>query len=122
MKISQTSQRASVLAILCVAIALLAGCATAPKVDWGSRIGEYTYDQAVVELGPPSKQAKLADGKVVADWITRTQRSSSFGLGFGGYGSHTGVGIGTSVGGGYPERVLRLTFTAEGKLENCYRN
>src|SRR5690348_1979923 len=57
-------------AILLLLAALLAGCATHhPKIDWAARVGVYTYDQAVVELGPPDKQAKLADGSLVADWL-----------------------------------------------------
>ena len=39
---------------LCAAIVLFGmlfeGCKTAPKIDWNSRIGNYTYDQAVAEL------------------------------------------------------------------------
>ncbi len=46
------------------------GCAS-NKVDWNSRIGLYTYDQAVVEMGPPDKSATLSDGTVVAEWMTR---------------------------------------------------
>ena len=48
--------------ILWSAVLLLAaGCATT-GVDWAVRVGNYTFDQAVVELGPPDKQAKLQDG------------------------------------------------------------
>jgi hypothetical protein len=50
---------------------LLIGCSTTKKVDWNSRVGSYTYDQAMVEYGPPDKQAKLSDGRTVAEWITR---------------------------------------------------
>src|SRR2546423_1111572 len=48
----------------------LIGCATQPKVDWASRIGNYSYDQAVMNYGPPDKEAKLQDGTVVAQWLT----------------------------------------------------
>src|ERR1043166_6792329 len=55
---------------LAVALAaLLAGCAT-HRIDWAGRVGNYTMDQAIVEFGPPDKQAKLADGTVVAEWLT----------------------------------------------------
>ena len=109
--------------MLLAVIGSLAGCATKPQVDWTARMGEYTFDQAVIELGPPTKQAKLGDGKTVAEWITRSPQSSSFGVGVGGYGGgNVGMGMGTSFGGGYRERVLRLTFGADGKLENWYRN
>jgi hypothetical protein len=49
---------------------LLAGCVT-PKIDWAARVGNYTYDQAVMEFGPPDKSAKLSDGSTVAEWLTR---------------------------------------------------
>ena len=48
---------------------LLAGCATR-KIDWNTRVGNYTYDQAVLELGPPDKYARLGDGTVVVEWLT----------------------------------------------------
>jgi hypothetical protein len=47
----------------------VAGCATTPKIDWQSRVGAYTYDQAVTELGPPDKVARLTTGVTVAEWL-----------------------------------------------------
>ena len=64
----------------------LAGCATKPKIDWASRVGNYTFDQTVTELGPPDRSAKLSDGSVVAEWLTRRGNPggySSFGYGYG---------------------------------------
>lgn len=52
-------------------LALLWGGCASTKIDWDSRLGLYTYDQAVVELGPPDKSATLSDGTVVAEWLTR---------------------------------------------------
>lgn len=104
------------LYLLLAAGLLTTGCSSTPKVDWNSRVGNYTYDQAVAELGPPDKSAKLTDGQTVADWITAHRQGSSVsvGTGFGlGYG---GVGVGQTIGGGYSERILRLTFGADGKL------
>src|SRR5688572_18829020 len=121
MKSLTASRRVVIVSMLLAVLGLLAGCATKPQVDWSARMGEYTFDQAVTELGPPTKQAKLGDGKTVAEWITRSPASSSFGVGVGGYGSNVGMGMGTTYGG-YRERVLRLTFGADGKLENWYRN
>ena len=96
---------------------IFAGCKSTPKVDWNSRIGNYTYDQAVAELGPPDKTAKLSDGKTVADWIKHSPGGGvSFGLGTGFYGRGTGVGTGVSTSTGHPDRVLRLTFGPDGKL------
>jgi len=48
----------------------LAGCAT-PQIDWAARIGTYTYDQAVLDFGPPDKKARLQDGTIVAEWLVR---------------------------------------------------
>ncbi|HWI59894.1 MAG TPA: hypothetical protein VNZ22_21875 [Bacillota bacterium] len=96
---------------------LLAGCATA-RVDWKSRIGNYTYDQAVLELGPPDKYAKLNDGTAVAEWLTRhsyTYASSPFAAGMypGWYGPpYAGYAdVYTS-----PSYYLRLIFSPDGRL------
>ena len=102
------------LAMLCL---VFAGCKSTPTVDWNSRIGNYTYDQAVAEFGPPDKTAKLSDGKTVADWIKYSHGGGvSFGVGTGYYGGHTGMGTGVGTSTGYPDRVLRLTFGPDGKL------
>ena len=55
----------TILLALFAALAF-AGCATGPKIDWAARVGHYTYDQAVLELGPPDKVAKLNNGVIVA--------------------------------------------------------
>ena len=100
---------------------LLVGCASTPKVDWNTRVGNFTYDQAVAQLGPPDKSTKLSDGSTVADWITRKSSHVSFGLGTGfssygsGVGTSTGVGVGVPVGS-TSDHVLRLTFGPDGKL------
>ncbi len=36
---------------MALALFAVAGCATA-KIDWAGRVGNYTFDQAVVELEP----------------------------------------------------------------------
>ncbi len=54
--------------LLLLALAV-AGCATTPKIDWKSRVGAYTYDQAITEFGPPDKVAKLTTGVTVAEWL-----------------------------------------------------
>jgi hypothetical protein len=107
---------------LMISAGWLVGCASTPPVDWTARMGEYTYDQAVVELGPPTKQAKLADGRTVADWVTRTRTGSGVGMGVGGYTGNVGMGVGTTYGGGYRDLILRLTFGTDGKLESWSRN
>jgi len=93
------------------------GCATY-KAAWNSRIGTYTYDQAVSELGPPDKGAKLTDGTTVAEWLTRR--------------GYSGGSVGFMYGYGYPyyyhpwyhyyeppspDYFIRLTFGPDGKLQ-----
>ena len=93
------------------------GCKSTPKVDWDSRVGNYTYDQAVAELGPPDKMAKMTDGNTVADWITRSRGGGfSFGVGTGVSGGHGAVGVGQSVSTGYGDHVLRLIFGSDNRL------
>ena len=78
----------SLLAILFLAAALLTGCQTTPPINWDSRVGNYTYDQAVKDYGPPDRQAKLSDGQVVAKWITRTMNTGgNYNVGMGYYGN-----------------------------------
>jgi hypothetical protein len=112
---------------LCVVAALFSllvtGCKTTPKVDWNSRVGSYTYDQAVAEMGPPDKQAKLSDGTTVAEWITHRSGGGgmSIGIGGGSYGSHSGMGVGVSqsVGSGGTDQMLRLVFGPDGQLTSA---
>ena len=101
---------------------LVNGCASTKKVNWNSRVGSYTYDQAVAELGPPDKQAKTSNGQTVADWIKRRSGGSSISFGTGFYGRHSGVAVGQTVGSGYQESVTRLTFGTDGKLISWFQN
>lgn len=99
-----------------LAALVLAGCATTPKIDWAARVGNYTYDQAVLELGPPDKVAKLDNGIIVADWITQSAQT------IGPTGSYyvrpgyCGVGMAGYAPTYFPAWYLRLTFGADGKL------
>jgi hypothetical protein len=99
-------------------LALLVGCAT--KTDWNSRIGLYTYDQAVSELGPPDKSAKLTDGSTVAEWFTYRSAGYSQVHVMGAYPYRRRgafyYGPATVVTEPGYERFLRLTFDPEGRL------
>jgi len=98
---------------------LLSGCAST-KIDWNSRIGNYTYDQAVLELGPPDKFAKLSDGSTVAEWLTRRGYPGSVGMGYGyGYPYHYHYYHPWFhyYDPGSPDYFLRLTFGPDGKLQ-----
>lgn len=102
-------------------IVALSGCATRPRVDWASRIGNYTYDQAVLELGPPDKTATLASGERIADWVLRRGYSRVyFSSVFGAYPYYIGPTHPVYVDS-FPEVVLRLTFDREGRLQSWKR-
>ena len=95
----------------------LAGCVTAPTIDWEARIGGYTYDQAILELGPPDKSATMNSGAVVADWLTRRAQTvgapEPYFLPPGCYfGPLTPMYSETYI----PAQYLRLTFGPDGKL------
>jgi hypothetical protein len=87
---------------------LLAGCVT-HRIDWNSRVGAYTMDQAITELGPPDKQARLSDGRLVAEWISRYYNGGSAIIGPGYYGYPGGVSV-IQTPPSYYESKLLLTF------------
>jgi hypothetical protein len=109
------------LAILFLAVAFITGCKTTPKVDWNSRVGTYTFDQAVADMGPPEKQAKLSDGKKVAQWIT-LHGSNGLSLGGGYANGNYGMAGGQTIAQSYKDRVLELTFGTDGKLVSWAKN
>ena len=48
---------------------LFAGCQTAPKVNWESRVGAWTYNDVIRDMGPADKRETLSDGTKVAEWL-----------------------------------------------------
>jgi len=104
---------------LALLVMLLAGCAT-HRVDWAARVGTYTYDQAILELGPPNKSAKLTDGTVVADWLTQRGETIITPAG-GAYYPYRGAWVGPAgpnlLAFNTPNYYLRLTFDPAGKLK-----
>lgn len=98
------------LTIPILATALVTGCQTTKPIDWNSRVGTYTFNQAVTDFGPPDKETTLSDGKLVAQWITHRYGGSSFSVGTGFYTGPAGVGVGHTTGSAYPDRILTLTF------------
>jgi hypothetical protein len=114
MKISFLLPRFFFTALLALAVV---GCETTANQVWPARVGIYTYDQAVVELGPPDKQAKLENGTVVADWLT--QRGSQHTFISGGYYDRRDYYAPfppTVTETRSPDFFLRLVFGADGKL------
>jgi hypothetical protein len=113
------------LCMLGVMSAWLAGCATTPKIDWNSRVGAYSYDQAIIDLGPPDKMAKLSDDSTVAEWMTNRGRyygsSASFGYygsPYGRYGYYPGYLMSPQYLEKSPDTFLRLIFDPGGMLVN----
>ena len=109
--------------LIALMLALFAdGCATKPKVDWNSRVANYTFDQAVLELGPPDRQSTLSDGRKVAEWVTGHSGGGGLSLGFGSFSGSSAVGVSKSVNSGGHENFLRLTFGSDGKLTESKQN
>ena len=108
--------RNTLLAAISTLLLVAPSCTTKPKVDWNSRVGSFTYDQAVVELGPPDRMTEISEGRKVADWVTGRTSSPRLSFGVGSYGGKGGVGVGTGTGGDPSEKILRLTFDKDGKL------
>ena len=105
------------VALILLALMLFAGCAT-HKVDWQALVGHYTRDQAITDLGPPDKTAKLTDGTIVDEWLTQSSRiivaPEPYFLPPGSYfGPATPVYTESYV----PAYFLRLTFGPDGKLK-----
>jgi len=99
-------------------------CVSGPRVtvedgEWGARIGTYTYQDALTELGEPQMISESSEGKF-AEWVLRQSIPFSIGFGFGGagYGHHTstGGGVGASVSPPPSGEYLRLRFDPDGKL------
>jgi hypothetical protein len=94
---------------------LLAGCASM-RVDWAGRVGHFSYDQAVLELGPPDKSATLKDGTVVSEWLTR--RGYTWGYAqYGYYPWYYGPFYPGYTEMNSPDYFLRLTFGPDGTLK-----
>jgi hypothetical protein len=109
------------LFILFIAAMFVSGCKTTPPVDWNGRVGSYTYDQAVASMGPPAKQSKLSDGKMVYQWIT-LHGSNGFFMGGGMNNNNYGMAAGQTMAQSYKDHVLELTFGPDGKLASWAKN
>lgn len=109
-------QRAVQLSLLTVLlVSLTTACQTVPAVDWDARLGNYTFDDAVRELGPPDKSATLSDGTRVAEWIVaRGWNTPSF-------TTFPDGRIIRTDGLRGPDSWLRLTFPPDGKLKEWRR-
>jgi hypothetical protein len=106
-------------AVILTALAIGAtGCRSTPKIDWDSRVGNYSYDQAIIDLGPPDRTAALSDGRTVAEWVVRRNPGGAFSIGTGVYGGRTGVSVGQTVPVTGRDRILRLVFDQQNLLSS----
>jgi hypothetical protein len=107
--------------ILSLLAAFLTGCTTTPPIDWSSRVGHYTYDQAVAEFGRPSRQARLSDGATVYKWSAQPAATPNLNTGMSYYGS-TGFTSNQTAGPGGIDQMLQLTFDTNGVLTAWSKN
>lgn len=91
-------------------VLILGGCATRPRIDWNSRIGIYTFDQTVHEMGPPDKWVKLEDGSLVGEWLVQRGYTRGTVYGMPGWYPQFYSDIPT------PDYYLRLTYGPDGQL------
>jgi hypothetical protein len=103
---------------LFLTIAFIIGCATTPPVDWTSRVGHYTYAQALNELGPPNRQIRLSNGATEFKWFLQPGGPT----GMPNNGMNNGFGVGQNVAPGFSDRYLQLTFDAKGVLTDWSKN
>lgn len=118
------------LCLLAAVLIVQSGCSSSPKpniskseaskINWSERVGTYTYDQAIADLGKPAVVGESSIGKTV-EWVLRRSPQMSFGFGVGGgsYGGGSGVGVGVGSGVSPPSHGenLRLVFGGDGKLK-----
>jgi hypothetical protein len=114
--------------VMTLAVMVLAGCVT--PINWQARVGVYSYNQAVMDYGPPMTVTKLNDSSTVVEWMTErsavvvTPEPYYYGpyYGPGYYGHHPGPYYYGPAWPAYssayfPARFLRLEFDSGGKLK-----
>ncbi len=117
MKINPVA-KCSLPAVLFLVIAFIIGCAPTAPVDWNSRVGHYTYAQALNELGAPNRQVRLSNGATEFKWFLQPNG----GTGMPNNGMNNGFGVGQNINPGFSDRYLQLTFDAKGVLTDWSRN
>ena len=98
----------------------LVGCA-GPRIDWAARVGSYTLDQAIMDYGPPDKQAKLTDGTTVSEWMIRRGGYSPVCTGFGydyPFWTYSGPWYPSYIDSYTPSHFLRLVFAPDGRMKS----
>jgi hypothetical protein len=107
--------------ILSLVAVFLAGCATKPATDWNTRVGHYTYNEALTDFGMPNRQARLIDGKVQSSWFIQAPVTPRVNSGMSYYGSQ-GFAAGQTPGAGLNAEMLQLTFDTNGVLSAWSKN
>jgi len=98
-------------------VLVLAGCITAGKTQWAARVGHYTLEQAVLELGTPTKSALLLDGEIMVEWVTPNEENvKPNGPNQEWPGHYHGGMAGVSAPPSFPASHLRLTFAPDETL------
>jgi hypothetical protein len=57
--------------VLVILAAILVSSCASSRTKWDNRIGVYSYQEALLDLGQPAKSEGLSDGTIVADWLTQ---------------------------------------------------
>ncbi len=106
--------------LVCAAVLGLvgAGCQALQQVDWDGRIGQFSYEQAVAELGRPVEETELSGGMRRAEWITNSGISVGRALAGAGYQRWTMgvVPLEPTEIHRLRDRYLRLTFDRAGRM------
>ena len=100
---------------------LCLGCASKVLDKYTSRIGTLTYDEALIELGPPNHVAELDNGGKVADWLqqgSRVYSTPSTAVVVGSWPSGVIMSPGGNVGS-TPAVYLLLTFGTDHRLTDA---
>ena len=101
-----------------LALCIVAGCATARKIDWPSRVGHYTYDQAVAEFGKPDEFTRSADGGTIAEWMIQRGHGAGSPSRFARPGGIAGPLMPTMGEPYAPNYYMRLVFGPDGRLKD----
>jgi hypothetical protein len=82
----------------------------------------YSWDDALTELGTPDRVADMAGGVKAAEWIESRSPSSTVAEPAPSYTRAEPIESYPTYGSRAPNKVLRLTFTPDGKLLDWHRN
>jgi hypothetical protein len=113
--------RTARLSVALGALAITGACAsttpaarpTSVNDDFTSRIGNYRYEQAVNDLGPPAQEKELPTGETVCTWPRKGSTAAS--------ATYSGppTSFGTTTPGLQDSDFVILTFDSRKVLVNC---